>query len=1156
MLTALLIIHVQGAAHSQPKPAPANRPNTPGVLQIASVAYSPTGKILAVGGYQVVSLLDAASGRILVRLQGHPGAVTSVQFSRDGKWLAAAGGLPGRTGDVKLWDVSAIKPQGPFIAPYAPITLTGPSDVVYSAAFSPNGRLLAGASYDHDVNIWDVSSSNSTSKIVNRKSKILKDHIDSVYAVAFSSDGKLLASGAGDRTVKVWSVATGKRLYTLSESTAEVYALAFRPDGKQIAAGGADKQLRTWNITPTAGKLVKSAFAHTGAILHVMYAGDGQSVFTSGEDDAVKRWDSATLLERRVYPNLEDWPQGIALSPGDKQLAVGCHNGRLAIFDAATGRLVREPMKGTPVASKPTEMPRTSAIPGRKLGDNKQRRPAGNGGVTLVGASLGDISPRGAPRGGTVRFTLFGGLISDAIGVYFDDPAITAKIVTPSDSNPGVLRIDANLGSVARLGAHRVFVQTPHGATGTVPFAIGGWPEAAQVEPNDTPDSAQKISAPCTIVGSLDSPGDVDCYRFEGNAGQELVFEVIAQPLRSRLQPVLTLLDAGGQTLAESHPRIGRPDALLGYRFTRDGSYVLRLADFESAGGPDVHYRLNIGEFPVVTDVFPLGAKAGSAADIEVQGFNLGGARTAKVTVPADAGWGNTVGVPMETPSGPLYLTRTIQVGEDREVTCLPGNESPDRAQAVRVPCAINGRLAGVAPHPPTPSPKYGRGGDLPVAHYYRFHAVKGEPLTIDVMARRAGSPLDSEIEVLDSAGKPIERAVVRPIYQTDVVLSDRDSATNALRIFAWDGVGIGDYIMVGREVVKVVDMPRGPDSDIFFRAFRGQRLTYYGTTPEYHSVGQPVYKVEVHPPGATFSPNGYPVTRLTYRNDDGGPLLGKDSHLDFVAPREDDYLVRISDTRGQQGPEYAYRVLIHPPRPDYKLFLSPEHPNLPKAGAAVVNVECERYDGFEDSILVSLVGLPTGFTAGSTVIEWGETAASILITAAPDATTPSLSIPSPLRVVGRARIGGREAVRTVEPDNGARLLTVLPAPDARVSTDRQEVTIHPGEEVSLEVRLDRQGKFGGRVPIEVRNLPFGVQVQNIGLNGILVTEEDTTRSVTIRCDPWVKPQTRPFYVVANIEGGVPNAGPPLILKVLPANAGVKRVLTVNATRQRVKVTK
>lgn len=1115
---------------------------------LTAVAFSPDKSTLAVGGYKSVTLLNVLTGKTLAKLPGHAGAVSSLAFSPDGKFLAAAGGTPGKSGEILIWSAQEWQKGQPR---RPQITLNAHSDVIYGLAYSPNGKWLAACSYDRLVSLLEIPAlpkRTPTGEIIKVKGKPtarlwLKDHTDAVYAVAFSPDGKRVASAAGDRTVKVWNTKTGKRIYTLSESTAELYAVAFSPDGKRIAAGGVDKTLRVWNVTDSGGKLTKSAFAHDAAILKIVFSQDGRALVTSGEDRAIKRWQTVTLAEQKVYAPQPDWPQGIALSSDGKWLAVGRQNGSLAIYDAGTGKLLREPIKAQMASrdrqreTKANTVPTRSTIEGLKPG-TKQKKKRAKGGPTLFQASLGNVAPVGVVRGKTERFTLSGGMIADATGVFFDDPNITGRIVTPADKNAGILRVDTAVGEKARIGIHRVWVQTPHGTTGSVTFAVGGWPETAQKEENDTPEAAQPIAFPTTVVGAMEKPGDADCYRFEAQAGRELVFEVIAQPIRSRLQPTLTLLDSDGKILSESKPSPGRTDGLLGYRFTKAGSYVLRLRDLQNASGGDTHYRLNAGEFPMVTRVFPAGLQRGVWTDIHVEGFNLGGESPTRMQAPKDAVRGQQI---------PLYvmpevaqktgLTEplggiSLAVGEDPEILQEAHNATLSRAQPITVPVTVNGVLNMTAAASFGENRSANPSSSRVNARFFRFTAKKGQPLLVDVMARRRGSALDPEIEILDSKGNSIERAVLRAVGQTEITLNDRDSYSTGLRLIAWDDFHINDYLLVGREVIRILALPNGPDADLAFRSLRGRRLGFFGTTPEHHSVGERVYKVEIHPPGSKFSPNGYPLTRLTYRNDDGGPLHGKDSYLEFTPPANGEYILRLSDARGTEGENFTYRLSIRPPRPDFRVSMSPGHPNIPKAGGVTVNVECERYDGFAGAIEIGLEGLPPGFTATRTTIQPGETSAILLLSAAPDAATPPAAATSSLRLVAKAKIGSAEVTRTVEPDNGVRLLTVLPVPDLSVSTDRREVVIHPGEEVEVEATVIRNGEYGGRVPIGVENLPFGVRVLDVGLNGVLVTEEESSRKFTIQCDAWVKPQTRSFYVIANVEGGTANAALPLILRV------------------------
>jgi len=464
-----------------------------------------------------------------------------------------------------------------------------------------------------------------------------------------------------------------------------------------------------------------------------------------------------------------------------------------------------------------------------------------------------------------------------------------------------------------------------------------------------------------------------------------------------------------------------------------------------------------------------------------------------------------------------------LAVGEEPEALEAEGpNDTAPQAQPVPFPVTINGRIQGS-----------GEGaGD---ADCYRFSARRGQAITLEVNARRLGSPLDSVIEVLDATGKRVERATLRPVAETVLTLSDRDSASPGLRMLTWNDFAVNDYVYVRGEVIQLVALPRGPDDDARFRTVRGQRAGLLDTTPSAHAVNTPMYKVQVHPPGRTFPPNGMPLFRLYYRNDDGGPLYGKDSRLLFTPPADGDYVVRITDVRGEAGPRHAYRLTLRETRPDFRLSLSPEHPGVPVGASVPVDVNVDRLDGFEGPIEVRLENLPAGFTATPVTIEAGETSATLLLTAGPNAVTAAPGSTRP-RLVGRAVTPAGEITRAVEPGGGA-VFTALPRADLTVQTTRPRVTIAPGEEQYLEVSITRENRFAGRVPVEARNLPFGVRVLDVGLNGVLITEAEVRRRFVIVCDPWVKPMQRQIYCTVRTEtasAASTEVGVPVLLEVAP----------------------
>jgi hypothetical protein len=321
------------------------------------------------------------------------------------------------------------------------------------------------------------------------------------------------------------------------------------------------------------------------------------------------------------------------------------------------------------------------------------------------------------------------------------------------------------------------------------------------------------------------------------------------------------------------------------------------------------------------------------------------------------------------------------------------------------------------------------------------------------------------------------------------------------------------DYLLAGDELMRIRELPKNPDDDCQFYTVNGQRQGFLGTTPTHHPQGQPMYKVSMHPPGTMFSPNGLPVVTLYYRNDDGGAGFGKDSRLVFDPPADGEYFVRIGDSRGQGGPHHGYRLTIRPPRPSFTVTFNPTTPQVAKGSATSITVNANRTDEFDGPIEVRLENLPPGFSAPATTIPVGETSTSFALFAEPNASVPEKSLP--LKLIAKAKIDGQEIVREV---TGA-LPQVIEPGDIVTTTEQDAVAVKPGGEVRLQVKVERRNGFNGRIPLEVRGLPYGVRVLDIGLNGILITEKESTRTIVLYAEPWVEPTAHPFVVLAKREG-------------------------------------
>eukprot|EP00004_Rigifila_ramosa_P015521 TRINITY_DN3608_c0_g1_i2.p1 TRINITY_DN3608_c0_g1~~TRINITY_DN3608_c0_g1_i2.p1 ORF type:complete len:666 (-),score=170.35 TRINITY_DN3608_c0_g1_i2:13-2010(-) len=301
--------------------------------EVVDVAYLPGYESLVVATnsekVRVLSMSDWAC----TTLEGHTGIVLSVSVSPSAGLIATAS----KDNSVRLWDIATLR---------CVAVGEGHTDTCAVVAFTNRAPVnLISASPDKTIKLWDLSAlrPGSTEIAQLRSLSTTLAHEKDINGVSVSPNDKIIATASQDRTAKLWNTVSGgaPTLHlTLKGHTRGVWCVAFSPVDAVVATGSADKTLKIWSVTD--GACLRTFQGSAQSILRVAFVSRGMQLVSSSADGLVKLWTVKTNECVNTFDKHESKVWGLCVRPDEQEMVTVGADSQIIVWRDVTQELAEE----------------------------------------------------------------------------------------------------------------------------------------------------------------------------------------------------------------------------------------------------------------------------------------------------------------------------------------------------------------------------------------------------------------------------------------------------------------------------------------------------------------------------------------------------------------------------------------------------------------------------------------------------------------------------------------------------------------------------------------------------------------------------------------------------------------------------------------------